>query len=93
VTHFSLEEAGDLGIRTRLDGALVQDASTNLLVRDLASLVSYVSSFCTLLPGDLILTGTPAGVGPMTPGQHVEVEIDGIGVLDNVVVEDAGVDD
>jgi len=93
VTHFSLEEAGDLGIRTRLDGALVQDASTNLLVRDMATLVSYVSSFCTLLPGDLILTGTPAGVGPMTPGQHVEVEIDGIGVLDNVVVEDAGADD
>lgn len=93
VTHFSLEEAGDLGIRTRLDGALVQDASTNLLVRDVATLVSYVSSFCTLLPGDLILTGTPAGVGPMTPGQHVEVEIDGIGVLDNVVVEDAGADD
>lgn len=93
VTHLTLEEAGDLGIRTRLDGALVQDGTTGLMVRDISSLVSYVSSFVTLLPGDLILTGTPAGVGPMTPGQHVEVEIDQIGTLDNVVVEDAGVDD
>jgi 2-keto-4-pentenoate hydratase/2-oxohepta-3-ene-1,7-dioic acid hydratase in catechol pathway len=62
------------------------------MVRDVATLVSYVSSFVTLLPGDVILTGTPAGVGPMTPGQHVEVEIDQIGTLDNVVVEDAGAD-
>ena len=92
VTHLSLEEAGNLGIRTRLEGETVQDASTKLLVRDLATLVSYVSSFMTLLPGDVILTGTPAGVGPMTPGQHVEVEIDEIGTLDNVVVEDAGGD-
>ncbi len=92
VTHLSLEEAGDLPIRTRLDGEVVQDSTTRLLVRDVATLVSYVSSFVTLLPGDVILTGTPAGVGPMTPGQHVEVEIEGIGTLGNVVVEDAGAD-
>jgi 2-keto-4-pentenoate hydratase/2-oxohepta-3-ene-1,7-dioic acid hydratase in catechol pathway len=88
VTHMTLEEAGDLALRTRLDGVVVQDSTTKLLVRDLATLVSYVSSFVTLLPGDVILTGTPAGVGPMTAGQHVEVEIEGIGTLDNVVVED-----
>lgn len=88
VTHLSLEEVGDLAISTRLDGALVQDSTTKLLVRDVATLVEYVSSFVTLLPGDVILTGTPAGVGPMIPGQHVEVEIDQIGTLDNVVVGD-----
>ena len=92
VTHLTLDEVGDLEIRTRLDGALVQDSTTSLMVRDVATLVSYVSSFVTLLPGDVILTGTPAGVGPMLPGQHVEVEIDQIGTLDNVVVEDAGAD-
>ena len=92
VTHLTLDEVGELEIRTRLDGALVQDSTTNLMVRDVATLVSYVSSFVTLLPGDVILTGTPAGVGPMLPGQHVEVEIDQIGTLDNVVVEDAGAD-
>jgi len=92
VTHLTLDEVGELEIRTRLDGALVQDSTTSLMVRDVATLVSYVSSFVTLLPGDVILTGTPAGVGPMVPGQHVEVEIDQIGTLDNVVVEDAGAD-
>ncbi len=88
VTHLSVDEASDLGIRTRLDGAIVQESSTSLLVRGISDLVSYVSSFTTLLPGDLILTGTPAGVGPMLPGQRVEIEIDGIGSLENVVIDE-----
>jgi 2-keto-4-pentenoate hydratase/2-oxohepta-3-ene-1,7-dioic acid hydratase in catechol pathway len=50
------------------------------------TLVSYVSSFMTLLPGDVLLTGTPGGVGPMQPGDRVSVSIEGIGTLTNQVV-------
>lgn len=92
VTHLSLAEAQDLRIRTRLDGRLVQDSSTSLMVHSIVDLVQYVSSFTTLLPGDLILTGTPAGVGPMLPGQVVDVEIDEIGSLSSPVLDEAGTD-
>ena len=51
----------------------------------MADLVAFVSSIMTLLPGDVVLTGTPAGVGPIVEGDHVEVEIDGLGVLVNSV--------
>ena len=60
------------------------------MVHGIADLVSFVSSFTTLLPGDVILTGTPAGVGPIVPGDRVDVEIQGIGTLSNpVVAQDA----
>ena len=75
-----------LHLTTRLDGKVVQDGSTSDMVHDVAALVSYASRAFTLLPGDVILTGTPAGVGPVQPGQHVEVEIDRIGVLNNPFV-------
>lgn len=76
----------DLQIQTRLDGRLVQDGSTADMVFDVAELVAYASSAFTLLPGDVILTGTPAGVGELQAGQRVEVEIDGIGSLSNPVL-------
>ncbi|MFP5335275.1 MAG: fumarylacetoacetate hydrolase family protein [Actinomycetes bacterium] len=79
-------DPADLRLTTRLDGATVQDGRTSALVFDVAELVSYVSAAFTLLPGDVILTGTPAGVGPLAPGQRVEVEVEGIGVLSNPVV-------
>lgn len=75
-----------LGVVTRLDGEVVQDGTTSDMVHGVAALVSHASKAFTLLPGDVILTGTPAGVGPMTAGQRVEVEIEGIGVLANPVV-------
>ncbi len=78
-------DPADLRVRTRLDGALVQDARTSAMVFDVARLVAHVSSAMTLLPGDVILTGTPEGVGPMVAGQRVEVEIEGIGTLSNPV--------
>jgi 2-keto-4-pentenoate hydratase/2-oxohepta-3-ene-1,7-dioic acid hydratase in catechol pathway len=56
------------------------------MIFDVATLVSHVSSVMTLLPGDVILTGTPEGVGPMNPGDEVDVTIDGIGTLTNKVV-------
>jgi 5-carboxymethyl-2-hydroxymuconate delta-isomerase len=62
-----------------------QQGNTSRLVRGIPELVTYVSSFTTLLPGDVILTGTPAGVGPMADGDVVSVEIDGLGVLSNPV--------
>lgn len=88
VTHLSLDEIAELGIQTRLDGQVKQDANTNQMVYPVAELVAYVSAFTTLLPGDVILTGTPAGIGPMLAGQQVSVEIEGIGALTNPVIDD-----
>jgi 2-keto-4-pentenoate hydratase/2-oxohepta-3-ene-1,7-dioic acid hydratase in catechol pathway len=79
-------DVSDLRVTTRLDGRCVQDGRTSQLVFDVPSLVAHVSSAMTLLPGDVILTGTPEGVGPMRAGQRVEVEVEGIGVLSNPVV-------
>jgi 2-keto-4-pentenoate hydratase/2-oxohepta-3-ene-1,7-dioic acid hydratase in catechol pathway len=78
-------DPGDLALTTRLDGDLVQDSRTSELVHDVAALVTHVSQAFTLLPGDVILTGTPAGVGPLRAGQRVDVEIQGIGTLTNRV--------
>ncbi|WP_104431265.1 fumarylacetoacetate hydrolase family protein [Kineococcus xinjiangensis] len=79
-------DPADLRITTRLDGELVQDGRTSLMVRDVASLVAHVSTAMTLLPGDIIMTGTPEGVGPVRAGQRVSVEVEGIGVLENPFV-------
>jgi len=76
----------DLRLTTRRDGETVQDGRTSQMMHSVAALVAHVSSAFTLLPGDVILTGTPAGVGPVLAGQRVEVEIEGIGVLSNVFV-------
>ena len=75
-----------LSLVTRRDGEVVQDGTTADMVHQVAALVSYASRAFTLLPGDVILTGTPAGVGPVVAGQRVEVEIEGIGVLGNPFV-------
>lgn len=85
VTHLSLEEAADLHITTTLDGEVKQSDSTSLMVRGIPELISYISSFTTLLPGDVILTGTPEGVAEMQPGQQVSIEIEEIGTLTNTI--------
>lgn len=84
-----------LKLQTRLNGVVVQDASTNDLVFDVATLVSLVSVAMTLSPGDIIVTGTPSGVGLarkpplwMKPGDVCEVEVEGLGVLRNPVAEE-----
>jgi len=79
-------EVGDLRVRSRVDGETRQDGTTADMVFDVEALVSYVSQAFTLLPGDVILTGTPAGVGSVEAGQRVEVEIEGIGTLSNPFV-------
>jgi 2-keto-4-pentenoate hydratase/2-oxohepta-3-ene-1,7-dioic acid hydratase in catechol pathway len=75
----------DLQLTTRLNGELRQSRRTSDLLFSVAKIVSYVSQFMTLLPGDLIFTGTPGTTGPMKPGDDVEVEIEGIGVLRNKI--------
>ncbi len=74
-----------VGIRTRLNGTVVQESNTELLIWKVAELIAFITDTMTLLPGDILTTGTPAGVGPMKPGDVVEVEVDGIGVLRNPV--------
>ena len=71
----------------RVNGDVRQSATTADLVFGVGELVSYVSRVMTLLPGDVILTGTPSGVGPIEVGDRVEVEIEGIGLLLNPVME------
>jgi 2-keto-4-pentenoate hydratase/2-oxohepta-3-ene-1,7-dioic acid hydratase in catechol pathway len=73
-------------VRCYVDGALRQDGSTDDLIFDIPTLISFVSHVMTLLPGDVIATGTPAGVSQLRHGSTVEVEVEGIGKLRNPVV-------
>jgi 2-keto-4-pentenoate hydratase/2-oxohepta-3-ene-1,7-dioic acid hydratase in catechol pathway len=74
-----------LTVECRVNGEVRQHATTADLVFGVAELVAFISAVMTLLPGDVILTGTPAGVGPLQPGDRVEVEIETIGILANPV--------
>jgi 2-keto-4-pentenoate hydratase/2-oxohepta-3-ene-1,7-dioic acid hydratase in catechol pathway len=78
-------DVSELSVQTFLNGDLKQDGSTKDMIFDVPTLVAHVSSVMTLLPGDVILTGTPEGVGPMQVGDEVEVSISGIGNLTNKV--------
>lgn len=75
------------GIRSWVNGELKQDGSTEDFVFDIASLIAHISETITLLPGDVILTGTPAGVGRIEAGDTVNIAIDGLGLLSNPVME------
>jgi 2-keto-4-pentenoate hydratase/2-oxohepta-3-ene-1,7-dioic acid hydratase in catechol pathway len=79
-------DPSDLRLRTRVNGEVRQDTSTADLIFDVPYLIAFVSRHMTLEVGDVISTGTPGGVGNLAPGDDVEVEIDGIGVLRNRVV-------
>lgn len=76
----------DLLLQTRLNGEVRQSARTNDLIYDVSTIVSYVSQYVTLLPGDIIFTGTPGSTKAMQPGDIVEIELEGVGVLRNTVV-------
>jgi 2-keto-4-pentenoate hydratase/2-oxohepta-3-ene-1,7-dioic acid hydratase in catechol pathway len=96
VTADEIADPGALELTTTVDGEVVQQAPTSLMIHDVAAIVAYCSTFTTLEPGDVIATGTPAGVGfartPqrwLEPGQEVRVEISSIGVLTNPVVDAA----
>ncbi|MBS2031684.1 MAG: fumarylacetoacetate hydrolase family protein [Deltaproteobacteria bacterium] len=79
----------ELGLRVRVNGELRQEGNTRDMVFDVPALIAHASACMTLLPGDIIATGTPEGVGPLVDGDVVEVEIDGLGVLRNPVAMEA----
>jgi 2-keto-4-pentenoate hydratase/2-oxohepta-3-ene-1,7-dioic acid hydratase in catechol pathway len=79
-------DPSDLAITTTLNGETKQDSRTSMIVHKIPSLIAYITACMTLLPGDVILTGTPDGIGPMLVGDEVSVEIEGIGTLTNPVV-------
>jgi 2-keto-4-pentenoate hydratase/2-oxohepta-3-ene-1,7-dioic acid hydratase in catechol pathway len=79
-------DVDDLQVTARVNGETKQDGRTSQLIFDVPYLISYVSEIFTLLPGDVILTGTPAGVGPIVHRDVVEIEVEGIGVLRNPVI-------
>ena len=81
-----LDPQEGLSIIARVNDEQRQAGSTSDMVFGVGELVSFISSVMTLLPGDVILTGTPAGVGPVHPGDRMEVEVEGVGVLVNPVV-------
>ena len=78
-------DVASLRVTTRVNGQVRQDGNTSQMIFDCGFLVEFITAIMTLEPGDLILTGTPAGVGPLESGDTVEVEIEGIGVLRNDV--------
>ncbi len=79
-------DPGNVLLETYLNGELRQKASTSDLIFSVPELINFISNVMTLLPGDIIATGTPSGVGPMQPGDTVEIKIDSIGTLRNYVV-------
>ncbi len=79
-------DPSDLDLRTEVNGETRQHSNTALMIHDIGAIIEWVSAVMTLLPGDLILTGTPEGVGPIEDGDIVSVTISGIGTLSNPVV-------
>ncbi len=78
-------DPGNVSVQTRINGELKQDGHTHDLIFSVPHVLSYISHFMTLSPGDLVLTGTPDGVGPLQVGDSVEVTVEGIGTLENSV--------
>jgi 2-keto-4-pentenoate hydratase/2-oxohepta-3-ene-1,7-dioic acid hydratase in catechol pathway len=82
-------DPSDLSLTTTVNGEVKQSARTSQLIHDIPKLIAHITSVMTLLPGDVLMTGTPAGVGPIDVGDDVVVTIEGIGSLSNVVRERA----
>jgi len=78
----------DLLLETRLNGETVQSERTKDLLHNVEQIVSYISQYVTLLPGDVIFTGTPGSTRPLKVGDVVEIEIEGVGILSNQVIAD-----
>jgi 2-keto-4-pentenoate hydratase/2-oxohepta-3-ene-1,7-dioic acid hydratase in catechol pathway len=81
-------DPSDLRVSSRVNGQVKQDSRTSDLIFPVPHLLEFITRYITLEPGDIVSTGTPSGVGNLTPGDVVEVEIEGIGVLSNPVVAD-----
>jgi 5-oxopent-3-ene-1,2,5-tricarboxylate decarboxylase/2-hydroxyhepta-2,4-diene-1,7-dioate isomerase len=83
-----IDDPGDLRLETFVNGEVVQAGTTRDMVHGVRAMIAYVSAFVTLMPGDVLLTGTPKGISPIRPGDRVRIEIEGIGALENEVVPD-----
>ncbi|MCL5115801.1 MAG: fumarylacetoacetate hydrolase family protein [Firmicutes bacterium] len=83
-----IPDPGRLDIVTRVNGRVRQSGSTRLLQMPIPEIIAYLSSFMTLEPDDVILTGTPEGISPVYPGDQITCEVEGLGVLVNPIVED-----
>lgn len=81
VTADEIPDPGSLAFRLTVNGEERQNANTKDLVIDIPHLIEFASSFYTLNPGDLIFTGTPEGVGPVEPGDRIEMELEGVGTI------------
>lgn len=88
IVNTELDPWAGVGVETRVNGAVRQSGNTRDFIFPLDVVLRFITSFMTLLPGDIILTGTPAGVGPLTAGDVVEVSISSIGTLKNSVVSE-----
>jgi 2-keto-4-pentenoate hydratase/2-oxohepta-3-ene-1,7-dioic acid hydratase in catechol pathway len=82
-------DPSNLDLRTEVNGSVRQSSNTALMIHDVGAIVEWISAVMTLLPGDLILTGTPEGVGPIEDGDTVAITVEGIGTLSNPVVRKA----
>ena len=78
-------DPGNTRIRSWVNGELRQDGNTSEMIFDVGYMVAFLSEYMTLYPGDVISMGTPAGAGPIHPGDHIRIEVDGVGVLENHV--------
>lgn len=87
VSPREIGDPGSLSIRTRLNGAVVQEGNTGQMIFSIPETIAFISRNFTLQEGDIILTGTPAGVGPLSHGDTVEVEVSNIGTLTNNVID------
>jgi 2-keto-4-pentenoate hydratase/2-oxohepta-3-ene-1,7-dioic acid hydratase in catechol pathway len=86
VLHQDIGDPQKLGICSRINGVVKQQGNTQDMLFSIPQLISYISTNFTLEEGDIIATGTPSGISPILPGDEVEVEIDGIGILHNPVI-------
>jgi 2-keto-4-pentenoate hydratase/2-oxohepta-3-ene-1,7-dioic acid hydratase in catechol pathway len=81
-------DPADVQLTTTVNGEVKQDSRTSLMIHDVTRLVTYVTAVMTMLPGDVLLTGTPEGIGPVVAGDSVSVRVEGIGALTNRVIDE-----
>jgi 2-keto-4-pentenoate hydratase/2-oxohepta-3-ene-1,7-dioic acid hydratase in catechol pathway len=88
VTADEIGDPGHLAITTRVNGVTRQHGNTEHLIHSIPDIIGYLSTFMTLAPGDVILTGTPDGISPVVPGDLMECSVEKLGVLTNLVVKE-----
>jgi len=90
VTTDEIQDPGELHLETRLNGRRVQEGDTSMFIHKIPEIIEFLSSFMTLYPGDVILTGTPRGIEAVRPGDVMDIEVEKVGLLSNTVAEERG---